>query len=907
LIGKRLLHYEVTEKLGEGGMGVVYKARDTHLDRFVAIKVLPPECVADASRKARFVQEAKAASALNHPNIVTIHDISSDAGTDFIAMEFVSGKTLDQLIPRKGMRLNDVLKIAIQIADALARAHAARIIHRDLKPANIMVDEHGLVKVLDFGLAKLSEREPDEFAPTETLNPQTEEGTIVGTAGYMSPEQAEGKKLDARSDIFSFGSVLYEMLTGRRAFRGDSKLATLSAILHQEPAPLQDVPPELEKLVLRCLRKDPERRTQHLADVKLALEDLKEESDSGKLRVPRQAPGRRTARWAIPAAIVLVLATAEAARWLWHAPEAAAPTVLTRLTSDTGLTTDPALSPDDKLLAYVSDRAGEGRLNIYVRQVGGGEPLRLTRDPTNERGPSFSPDGTTVAYHSEQDGGGIYVVSALGGAARKIASGGWWPKFSPDGAWIAYMTGGINAESASFGAGRLLRSYIVPSAGGTPSELQPGFASVAFPTWSPDGKHILFLGKPDEQSPADETVDWWITPSEPGPAVRTGLTAVLRRERLTGPSSVYPWVLVSPVWEPRGDSLLFSARSGDSTNLWRFGISPKTWKATGSAQRLTSGTTQEELPSAALGSDGAVRVAFASLSDNSDIWSLDVDWGQGKARGEPQRLTSDAARNRSPGLSADRTRMVFISARSGSEEIWIRDLGSGREFALTASKTQKHGPRFAPDGSKVSFSSREPDGTWSIYVAPSSGGVAESLCKGCGVGGWSPDGKYIAHNDVQGRAGVLEVVSRRRTELLVQPGYFMCCLSFSPDGGWISFVAWTSGSGSAFVAPFSPGGLMPEAKWGRSVADSPVAWAPRGDWLHFISPHDGYPCLWAQRLDPSTKRPLGTRVALYHAHGRPRPRGDEGGGGVRLSPDSIVFPLSDQTGNIWMVTLPKYQ
>src|SRR5262245_40572000 len=247
MTGHRLSHYEILEKLGEGGMGVVYKARDTHLDRFVAIKVLPPARVDDPARKARFVQEAKAASALNHPNIIHIYDISSDGGMDFIAMEFVPGKTLDLLIRRKGMRLNEALKIAVQIADALTRAHAAGIIHRDLKPSNIMVDEHGVVKVLDFGLAKLSETAPHgENDATRTLKAPTEEGTILGTAAYMSPEQAEGMEVDARSDIFAFGSVLYEMVAGQSACRGATKLSTIAAILNHAPSPLPaEIPHDL--------------------------------------------------------------------------------------------------------------------------------------------------------------------------------------------------------------------------------------------------------------------------------------------------------------------------------------------------------------------------------------------------------------------------------------------------------------------------------------------------------------------------------------------------------------------------------------------------------------------------------------------------------------------------------------
>jgi serine/threonine protein kinase len=300
MIGRTILHYQIVETLGRGGMGVVYKARDTHLDRFVAIKVLPPEKVADPERKRRFVQEAKAASALNHPNIVHIYDIAEAEGIQFIAMEYVPGKTLDQMIGRKGKRLNETLKYAIQIADALAHAHAAGIIHRDLKPSNIMVADNGLVKVLDFGLAKLTETATGELAETATLTakggPSTEEGTIVGTVAYMSPEQAEGKKVDARSDIFSFGSLLYEMITGRRAFQGQTKVSTLSAILHQEPKAASEIagetPHELEKIIARCLRKNPDRRFQHMADLKVALEELKEESESGSDVAPIAARRR---------------------------------------------------------------------------------------------------------------------------------------------------------------------------------------------------------------------------------------------------------------------------------------------------------------------------------------------------------------------------------------------------------------------------------------------------------------------------------------------------------------------------------------------------------------------------------------------------------------------------------------
>jgi len=326
MIGQTISRYRIIEKLGGGGMGVVYKAEDTRLHRFVALKFLPEEVARDSQALARFQREAEAASALNHPNICTIHEIDEQNGQAFIVMEYLSGKTLDQLIGRRGLRLNQALKYAVQIAEPLAKAHAAGIIHRDLKPSNIMVTGNDLVKVLDFGLAKIAETTTSEFAETVSArSPQcanTAQGTIVGTTPYMSPEQAEGKEVDARSDIFSFGSLLHEMLTGERAFCGDSTLSTLSAILKEDPKPVSsirhDVPRDLEKIVSRCLRKDPDRRFQHMDDLKVALLDLKEESDSNKLPavIDDALPTRQRKSWlAWASGLVILFLIGGAAVW----------------------------------------------------------------------------------------------------------------------------------------------------------------------------------------------------------------------------------------------------------------------------------------------------------------------------------------------------------------------------------------------------------------------------------------------------------------------------------------------------------------------------------------------------------------------------------------------------------------
>ena len=324
VIGKVIAHFEITGELGQGGMGSVYKARDQHLDRLVALKVLLPESVNDPDRRRRFVQEAKAASALNHPNIVHIYDIDEADGVLYIAMEYVAGKTLGQIVPRTGLPLKEALRYAGQMAGALAAAHAAGIVHRDLKPSNIMVTDPGGIKVLDFGLAKLLERPLSESDATETLAQveHTADGTVVGTAAFMSPEQAEGKPLDGRSDIFSFGAVLYEMITGQRAFQGATRVSILSSVLRDEPRATREVrtetPAELERIIARCLRKDPARRFQHMSDLAVALEEVKEESESGKRADAKPAP-RRTSTIAIAAAAILILAGAIAA-WRFGLP-----------------------------------------------------------------------------------------------------------------------------------------------------------------------------------------------------------------------------------------------------------------------------------------------------------------------------------------------------------------------------------------------------------------------------------------------------------------------------------------------------------------------------------------------------------------------------------------------------------
>src|SRR4030095_3151890 len=536
LTGQTLSHYQIQEKLGEGGMGVVYKALDTHLNRPVALKLLPADKLSNPERRKRFVQEARAASALNHPHIVTIYDIASHNATYFIAMNLTKGKTLDQLQHRKHLPLADTLKYSAQIADALAKAHTAGIVHRDLKPSNIMVTEDGRVKVLDFGLAKLVEPDqPDADATTRTLQegaPKTDEGAIVGTVAYMSPEQAEGKKLDGRSDIFSFGSVLYEMSTGRRAFQGETKLSTLSAILREEPKPASElaptVPRDLERIIQRCLRKDPERRYQSMKDVKIALEEVKEESDSGQLIAVPQPQRSPRKRWMLAAVAAVVLLTVAGTALWWRPRPTPAPVEwrLRPLTADSGLTVAPALSADGKLAAYASDRASNGtNLDLWVQPLTeGSQPIRLTQDPADDKNPSFSPDGGQIAFFSSREGGGIYLIPALGGQERLLVRGGGQPRFSPDGRWVAYSTGGQASWLTDS------KVFVMPVGGGSPKRIATDIPWTSLPVWSPDGRRLLVLGAAKTGDLASMEV--FLVSSGGGASVKTGLLSLLRERQI---------------------------------------------------------------------------------------------------------------------------------------------------------------------------------------------------------------------------------------------------------------------------------------------------------------------------------------------------------------------------------------
>lgn len=708
MIGKTLGHYRIESKLGEGGMGVVYGAFDTHLDRQVAIKILRPETTANPERKRRFVQEAKAASALNHPNIIHVYDIDTAAlpegPTDFIAMEFVPGRTLEQCIGRNGLALKDTLKYGMQIADALARAHAAGIVHRDLKPANIIVGDDGGVKLLDFGLAKLAEKTGgDSDAATGTMQaddrPQTEEGSILGTVAYMSPEQAEGRKVDARSDIFSFGSVLYEMVTGRRAFQGATKLSTLTAILHKEPKPAGEitpaVPAELEKIINRCLRKDFERRAQHMADISLALEELKEESESGRLSSrphavapsPRSPLVRSPLRLAAIAASAMVLIAAAVLLFeRWRRPSAPARSEWVQITNLPDSVSQPALSPDGRMLTFLRGpltfiTSGQ----VYVKMLPSGDPVQLTHDDLPKMSPAFSPDGSRIAYSVVGYPWDTWVVPVLGGEPRV-----WLPNASGL-TWIdkskllfseiknqALHMAIVTAEESRAGS----RDIYVP-----PHERGMAHRSYA----SPDRKWVLVV----EMNERGAFVPCRLLPLDASSAGRQ-----------VGPPGAS---CTFAAWSPDGDWMYFSSSADGVFHTWRQRFPD------GQPEQITSGPTEEE--GIATAPDGRSFITAVGARQSS-LWLHD-------RHGDRQISLEGYAFK--PIFTPDGKRLCYLVAAGAASELRVAELDSARSepllpgFALGGNAPGAGHDRpydISPDGLDVVVASADQSGKSRLWLAP---------------------------------------------------------------------------------------------------------------------------------------------------------------------------------------------
>jgi serine/threonine protein kinase/Tol biopolymer transport system component len=890
--GRRLGHYDIREKLGSGGMGSVYLAFDTRLNRSVALKILSAAFAEGPEGGSRLLREAQAASALNHPNIVTVYEVGHQDEIDYIAMEHIAGKTLHKLSRR--LPLRELLPILIQIADALAAAHAAGIVHRDLKPGNIMVNSRGRVKVLDFGIAKFKPAGALGDHATETI---TQAGMVIGSVPYMSPEHAEGKTVDARSDIFSFGCVFYELLTGQRAFEGDTGVATLAAVVAKDPRPARELVPGLprpiERILDLCLRKRRADRWQSMDDVKLVLEAALADLDAA-------APFVRSRRWPIAIAAATVAASlAATASYIWLRPAPEPVPILRRVTNSSGLNAFPALSREGTLLAFASDRNEAGNLDIWMQQLGGRDPFRLTTDEADDTDPSLSPDGTRVAFRSERNGGGIYIVPSMGGEATLLVPGGRAPRFSPDGRWIAYWAGRESSDLLPGTAG----VYVIESGGGQPRRIGTDLGAALDPVWSPQSDAVLALGRRD----SDPSADWWILPLQSGPSQKTGALDVLASQHL-----VYTaWnTSILPIEWRAGGSVLFASGPGDGGNLWEIALHRA--KVQGAATRLTNGPGYQLHTSSAPASDRQ-RMALSSLEWKPEIWSQALDADTGVVHGELESLTAAEPSSMAPALSEDGRYLVFLRRQLGRTSIRARELATGKEISLVTGPGAFFNPRLSGDAASVAYS----DDAGNLFAVPRAGGPAEKLCAACGTAmGISPDAQRISYEPLKSENLTWYDTGRKASVVaaLCPPDGVLTDGKFSPGGKWIAFHMRTRKS-TAQIFAARIDGVLPVAResWvpvtdGGSEELEP-AWSPNGTLLYYLSDRDGFRCIWARRFDPASGRLSGDPFAVLHFHrarrSLKRMTNTTGLTGLSVAPGRIVFSFGELTGNIWLLETPR--
>ncbi len=732
--GSTLGSYTIIEPLGKGGMGEVYRARDATLGRDVAIKILPPDFADDQERLLRFEREARLLASISHPNIAVVHGFNEDEGQRYLVLEFIEGETLGKRLQRGPLHLEDVLEIGKHIADALAAAHDKGVVHRDLKPGNVMVNDDGAVKVLDFGLARTTGDDASSISgasnsPTITAH-YTKPGVVLGSAAYMSPEQARGRPVDKRSDIWSFGVILFECLTGQLLFAGETPSDSMGAIIHKEPD-WDTLPPEtpqsLQQLLRRCLAKDRKRRLHDIADARIELEDVEGQLSSGFIAqaptaaYPSRSRGRGWPMLAGTLALMLALCVAGLAWTVQRQQGGTAPrldaamrvTGMEQMTDRPGAQHSPSLAPNGRQFLYVERDGGDD--DIFLQRVGGEKRINLTADHAGYDGqPAFSPDGERIAYRSAREGGGIFVMGATGESPRRITSEGFHPSWSPDGTRLA-CTGEFVTDPYS--RSTLSTLWIVEIATGQRTRLSPTDAVTA--QWSPDGRRLVYWAATGGQR------DIWVVPS-------TGGTPV----QLTDDTHT-DW---NPLWTADGCGVLFISDRGGTPDLWQLDFDPESGMASGEPRPLTtgvsavfeasssrdgrhlaimikrspgriermafdreavsvSGTPETLLASAHVFvqmdvSDDGAWLAYRTSAPREDIFVMRTD-GTGR-----RRLTNDVHRDRGPQWSPDGKWIVFYSNRSGSYDYWAmrRDGTDLKRLTNTPPDGDINQPHFMPDG-----------------------------------------------------------------------------------------------------------------------------------------------------------------------------------------------------------------
>ena len=729
--GAKLGHYEVLGFLGAGGMGEVYRALDPRLKREVALKILPADFAADSERLRRFEQEARTAGALNHPNLLAVYDVGAQDGTPYLVSELLQGETLRARLAAGAMPARRALEIASQMAQGLATAHEHGIIHRDLKPENIFVCKDGRVKILDFGLAKLT-RAGTAGANSATFD-ETQPGILLGTVAYMAPEQVRGRPADARSDIFSFGVVLYEMLSGKRLFQRETPADTTTAILIEEPPDLRElargVPPALERIVLHCLEKEPERRFQSMRDLAFSLQSLSTLSSSETALPAAVLGGGRLRRWgshyAAWAIAVLLLANLGLLGWWLRLRRpgvtgGSAAIGFERLTDLAGLEEYPALSPDGRSVAFTSDSSGHRQ--IWVKLIGGGPPLQITQEASDHLYPRWSRDSASILYFSPPRGGeeqgALWELPALGGAPRRLASSLSDCGVSHDGQKLAFF-------QLNHGQVQLVVTDR-DGAGAKPILQTPPSFEYLHPRWSPDDRTIAYQ---------HATAIW-------ADDLYTVNVSAGKPRQLTTEGDLMNGL----AWTQDGSGIVYSSARYNTVlylpimHLWLKRLDG------GPPQQLTFGEDSYEGPDT--GEKGTILASYRHM--RYDIWKYPVTGAAAENVGNAQRVTRQTGQVQTPSLSPDGAQIAYLSDSGGHGNIWVMRLDTGQIRQLTYERdpgVTVGTPVWSPDGKSIAFARITGGARLVTYyvVNPDGSNVREVIPDGSWAT-WSPDSRWLYYS-----------------------------------------------------------------------------------------------------------------------------------------------------------------
>jgi len=828
-LGRMIGKYRVEEFLGRGGTSTVYRARDAGTGETIALKILSPDACSP---------EETGCSAVEHPNVARVLELIGDSDVRAIVMEHIDGETVAQRLRRAAIGPREIVQIATQAAAGLAAAHELGISHGDVKPANLMIDSQGTVKVLDFGCR----------------------GT---TAAYLAPERVAGKPPDPRSDVFSFGVTLYEMATGQRDFR-----MPVRAHVHGP----------LGALIERCVDQDPQRRYADAAELVRALNELKPPTLLDAFR-----SGMTRKSMVVAGTIFALLATCLAL--LPHVRKQPSRQYYS-LTDNTTLVVQPALSPDGKLVAYAANRDGGIGLDIWLQHVREGTPRRLTMHPADDLSPSFSPDGKWIVFGSDRDGGGIYRVAVNGGIEARIGAAGFRPQYSPDGKWISYRS--VPRGSRSRGSYMPRRIDLLPVSGGAPIPFAAGLSSAHSPVWSPDGKHILFVG----QSREGDADTWWVGKLDGSAPLGVSASP-------PGRASGYVFQLSAMLpqcWLPDG-RIVFQHHQGASITLRMVSFSIQQRRFTEVPQALTSGSGQAVDP--ACGAEG--ELLYANLQARINLWSV--------ALGEDRILrpvTRTQGLDTSPSVTGNGNRLLYVNAGAMESHMRRHDLERGDDHAFGGSKPRNLWLRQSGDGSRIAtLEDRRRRGK--VRITDAGGELVQELPDVFQPQDFSPDAKFVLARSESRPAAILlhRAEGNGGSVLLRHPVLKLHHARISPDGRWIVFSAQRAEEPpQSFVVHFRHGVEIPVSDWmPASTGDAVNAeWSPDGELLYFLSERDGYLCLWDQRLNASTKRPLGEARPIHHFHHFALNLWDVSHNhrALAVARDRVILNVVSRTSELWL-------